>query len=301
MMRKGMKTLGLIVGLAALSGFPAKGDLMTSANAALTVPFNPTQSGTVSAPMEGISETTADYFLAGIGSTDTLPLDYTGNGEDIASFANPGTVQDAASFSEDQVLHLGRDNNITRVNIGTGTVDISAGVPYAGPNAFGIGFDPNDGPQGSIGVGSYDGTTMALQKFDIDSSTFTPLANFAFDNLLYGTPTGVEFRDGRMLVATRDIPGVNIFAPNQNGFYDIDATTGVIDQEFNTLGSANKLEDVSYENGVLTLANSSGSSGFVQRGDYQLFGSGTVPEPSTGALAGLGAVLLAYSRRFHKK
>jgi hypothetical protein len=121
--------------------------------------------------------------------------------------------------------------------------------------------------------------------------TLNPLVSFAFDSSEYGTPTGLDFKNGRMIVGTRDQKG-NFFASEKNFILDMDALTGSIDQYATISGSSSKLQDLLYSDGRLATSYQNGGSGSVKVGDFT-----TVPEPGSAFLFGLGALATARYRR----
>mgnify|MGYP006290069801 CR=1 FL=1 len=188
------------------------------------------------------------------------------------------------------MFQLSTTDGIRKVDLSDGSqvlINGNLGID-AGANAFGIGYDPSSN---SIGIGNFNGSTMSFSSYNIGTGTLNPLASFAFDSSAYGTPTGLDFKNGRMIVGTRDQKD-NFFASEKNFILDMDALTGSIDQYATISGSSSKLQDLLYSDGRLATSYQNGGSGSVKVGDFQ-----TVPEPGSALLVGLGALATAMYRR----
>lgn len=273
---------GGLVGLTSLVGSVNKAD-------AGLVSYSPDQIGSVSAPIIGLGETSSDYLLTTQFGVAKLDKDFNGNNQETGIFGNPQTAQDAASLDDTYMFQLSTTDGIRKVDLSNGNqVFINGQIGInAGANAFGIGYDPSSN---AIGIGRFDGSTMSFSSYDIGTGTLSPLVSFAFDPSAYGTPTGLDFKDGRMIVGTRDQKD-NKFAPEKNFILDMDALTGSIDQYATISGSSSKLQDVLYSDGRLATSYKNGGTGIVGVGDFT-----TVPEPSSLAL-GLGGLALLYRRK----
>lgn len=266
------------------------------ANGQVVVNYSPDQIGSVSAPVEGLGATSSDYLLTGVGGTAELEKNFTTNGQDSGIFSNPTTAQDAASFDDNYMFQLDTNNNISKVDLSSGAptaINGSSGIT-AGANSFGIGYDANSN---SIGIGLFDNGTMTFKEYDLGTNTLNTLASFAFDTSAYGTPTGLDFKNNRMIVGTRDGPAADEFLPERNFILDMNANDGSIDQYATIAGSTNKLQDVLYDDGRLATGYDRAGSGLVTVGDFNI-----VPEPSQyAALAGALALGATALRRRQKK
>lgn len=260
------------------------------------------RSGTVQNPVYGLSATDTDFYLSDQNFTRTLPLNFTGNGQDstLANWTNgnPFTpVVDAASFDNNYIFQLDSSGNIYKVSTVNGAFDTSfgtSGVVNTGSNkSFGIGYDADTN---KIGIGKLDGSDMTFGTYDLGTSTLSWNGDFSFDTNTYGTPTGLDFarvgNSDRMLVGTEDGPG-NALGPN-NFILDMDFNSGAIGQYGTITGSTDKLEDVHYLDGKLALAFASGPEGNIQVMDN----FAPIPEPRSMAfIAGLGALFVLLRRR----
>jgi hypothetical protein len=270
------------MGLASLLG-PAKSD------GAVIVTYTPDQSGTVQNPVYGLSSTDSNYFLSGQTGTSSLPLNFNGNNQQTPLFSNPASVKDAASLDNDYMFQLGTTGDLFKVSTVDGKLNVPFGSLSLGSSTFGIGYDALSN---AIGIAQYDGTNMTFNTYNVATDTLGTPVSFAFDQAQYGTPTGADFHNGRMLIGTRD--QFSLETENLSNFIlDMDATTGTIAQYATINGSTNKLQDLHYADGRLAAAFERAGQGYVQVGDFN-----PIPEPSTYALiGGFVAFGLAAARR----
>jgi hypothetical protein len=255
-------TLGLVA--IAMSSMPAKSG---------EISFTPDQTGTISSPAVGIGATSTNYILSSETVGNSLDKAFTGNNQETPIFTNPSTMKDGAGFDDTYTLQLGTDNTLRRIRISDGAQFSFNG--HSGVNlgswVFGIGYDAG---LNQAGFGSFDGTTMTFKTYDFATDSIATLSSLAFNDDLYGTPTGLDFKfvkgKQHMFVSTKNAPGVNIFAPKKNFILDINAVDGTIDQYAQWNGDVSKLGDLVYEGGRMATVYDVGTSGSVRVGDFEV-------------------------------
>ena len=243
------------------------------------VPFTVDRQGGVFAPIFGIAANSTNYFLVSSGITYFLLRDFEGNLQEVYGFDNPAMAQDATSFDENHILHLGTDNNLRKVDTRIFSGDdnlVPIGSSFSinvGIKSFGIGYNA---ALHEIGVGIYANGQMTFRRFCMTEYVFLADVTFPFSTAKYGTPTGLDFirtqgGTDRFLVCTKE--GSDIGLGPRNFFLEMSKKDGIVKQGKVTGGTTWKLNDILYEDGDLILVNQRPSlnDGRVQIGAYAPF------------------------------
>ncbi len=260
--------------------------------------FVPTQTSLTTSPIAGMSQTSSDYVLTSKNSAHALDKSYSGDFQEVGSWNNFTSMNDAASLGDTHTLQLGNDDAIYKVNNSTGDIELFNGDSALGAdnNSFGLAALASENRAYSFAVnGSGD---VILKEFNLLDNSVVGTKNFG-DLSLYGTLTGAEAYKtdaGHIgfLLTTKNDP-----SNNDNFILDFNTDGSFTGNGLKYSGSFGDFSDVTYNVGELAVGFNIGNDlGEVRTTNYV----GTaIPEPAAlGLLAGMGGALMYLNHKFRK-